>query len=144
MKTLASVLGRPALARVPELAIRMVFGEMGQETILSGQKVIPRQLLDSGFQFEHPELREALVHELRSLTMSVVRFSCLRWSSLPLPARAGEVADAGAPWSSSPLEASRRPMRAALDSFAAPGVRFELEPRNLETAARPSSARFPT
>jgi len=66
MKTLASVLGRPALTRVPEFAIRMMFGEMGQETILSGQKVIPRQLLDSGFQFEHPELREALAYEVRS------------------------------------------------------------------------------
>jgi NAD dependent epimerase/dehydratase family enzyme len=67
MKTLASVLRRPALTRVPEFAIRMVFGEMGQETILSGQKVIPRQLLDSGFQFEHPTLREALEYELRSV-----------------------------------------------------------------------------
>jgi hypothetical protein len=66
MRTLARALHRPTLARVPEFAVRMMFGEMGEETVLSGQKVIPRQLLDSGFQFEHPALDEALGYELRS------------------------------------------------------------------------------
>ena len=65
MKTLAGALHRPAIARVPEFAVRMVFGEMGEETVLSGQKAIPRQLIDSGFEFDHPTLPQALAHELK-------------------------------------------------------------------------------
>lgn len=64
-RALASAVHRPAFARVPEFAVKMLFGEMGIETILAGQKAIPRQLLDSGFQFEYPEIEEALVHELK-------------------------------------------------------------------------------
>lgn len=62
--TLGSVLHRPAVATVPEFAIRMMFGEMGEETLLSGQRVVPRRLLDAGFAFDHPELAAALRHEL--------------------------------------------------------------------------------
>ena len=65
MRTLAKTMNRPTLARVPEFAVRMMFGEMGEETVLSGQKIIPRQLLDSGFEFEHPALDEALKYEMR-------------------------------------------------------------------------------
>lgn len=65
MRTLARTMHRPTLMRVPEFAVRMMFGEMGEETVLSGQKIIPRQLLDSGFEFEHPALDEALKYEMR-------------------------------------------------------------------------------
>ena len=65
-KTLARFMHRPALAGVPEFAVRMMFGEMGEETVLSGQKAVPRQLLDSGFLFEHPTLEKTLAYELRS------------------------------------------------------------------------------
>jgi uncharacterized protein (TIGR01777 family) len=64
-KALASAVRRPALAVVPEFAVRLLFGEMGEELILSGQRAIPRQLLDSGFQFEQPTIESALAHELR-------------------------------------------------------------------------------
>ena len=67
MRTLAKQLHRPTIARVPAFAVRMMFGEMGEETVLSGQKIIPRQLMDSGFQFEHPALDEALRYEMRSV-----------------------------------------------------------------------------
>ena len=66
MKTLARRLNRPTLARVPEFAVRMVFGEMGEETVLSGQKIVPRQLMDSGFVFDHPTLEQALAYEMRT------------------------------------------------------------------------------
>jgi uncharacterized protein (TIGR01777 family) len=62
--TLGSVLHRPAVATVPEFAIKLMFGEMGEETLLSGQRVVPRRLTDAGFTFEFPELPEALHHEL--------------------------------------------------------------------------------
>ena len=66
MRTLARTLHRPTLVKVPEFAVRAMFGEMGEETVLSGQKIIPRQLLDSGFQFDHPALDEALTYEMKS------------------------------------------------------------------------------
>lgn len=62
--TLAEVLHRPAVATVPEFAVKLMFGEMGEETLLSGQCVLPRRLLDAGFRFEYPELAPALRHEL--------------------------------------------------------------------------------
>lgn len=62
--TLGEVLHRPAVASVPEFAVKLMFGEMGEETLLSGQRVIPKCLLDRGFQFELPELGAALRREL--------------------------------------------------------------------------------
>lgn len=63
-KVLASVVHRPALAIVPTFAVRLLYGEMGMETVVEGQRVVPRRLLESGFRFEYPELRGAIVHEL--------------------------------------------------------------------------------
>jgi uncharacterized protein (TIGR01777 family) len=65
MRTLAKVINRPPLVKGPAAVVRLVFGEMGEETVLSGQKVIPRQLIDSGFEFEHPTLSEAISYELK-------------------------------------------------------------------------------
>ena len=62
--TLGDVLHRPSVATVPEFAVKLMFGEMGEETLLSGQRVMPRRLLDAGFTFEYPELAAALRHEL--------------------------------------------------------------------------------
>jgi uncharacterized protein (TIGR01777 family) len=62
--TLGEVLHRPAVATVPEFAVKLMFGEMGEETLLSGQRVMPRRLLDSGFSFDYPDLAPALQHEL--------------------------------------------------------------------------------
>jgi len=62
--TLGEVLHRPAIATVPEFAVKLMFGEMGEETLLSGQRVIPKVLLDKGFGFDYPDLAPALRHEL--------------------------------------------------------------------------------
>jgi NAD dependent epimerase/dehydratase family enzyme len=62
--TLGEVLHRPALATVPEFAVKLMFGEMGEETLLAGQRVLPKRLLEAGFAFEYPDLAPALRHEL--------------------------------------------------------------------------------
>jgi uncharacterized protein (TIGR01777 family) len=67
MRTLAKTIHRPTLIHVPEFAVKMMFGEMGEETVLSGQKIMPRQLIESGFQFDHPTLGEALKYEMRNV-----------------------------------------------------------------------------
>ena len=45
---------------VPALAARLMAGEMAEELLLSGQRVLPSQLLEGGFQFHYPNLKEAL------------------------------------------------------------------------------------
>ena len=45
---------------VPAFAARVMAGEMAEELLLSGQRVLPAQLLEDGFQFHYPNLKEAL------------------------------------------------------------------------------------
>ncbi|NUN15133.1 MAG: TIGR01777 family protein [Myxococcales bacterium] len=61
---LGKCLGRPAKIPVPAAMIRILFGEMGQETVLSGAKVVPRRLQETGFHFRYPTLNDALAHQL--------------------------------------------------------------------------------
>ena len=64
MKDLVShcgrILKRPVYFRIPEFVIRLLFGRMGEETVLSSQKVIPEKLSKSGFRFRFPDIRNAL------------------------------------------------------------------------------------
>ena len=61
---LAAVLRRPAFAPVPGIAIRALFGEMGEQLILKGQAVIPARLTELGFRWLEPTLDGALRWEL--------------------------------------------------------------------------------
>jgi uncharacterized protein (TIGR01777 family) len=63
-KTLGKVLHRPSLFFVPGFILRLRFGEMADEMILSGQRVLPERLLDTGFKFEHPKIKQALTAAL--------------------------------------------------------------------------------
>ena len=62
--TLGHVLGRPAVIPVPAFAISLLFGQMGEDTVLASQRVAPSRLAASGFEFEQPTLDAALRHEL--------------------------------------------------------------------------------
>lgn len=64
-KTLGRVLHRPALARVPAIALRVAMGEMAEPLLLTSQKVLPVRLVRDGFEFKHPDLEEALRTMLR-------------------------------------------------------------------------------
>lgn len=59
-ETLASVLHRPALLPVPAFAARLALGEMGEQLLLSGQRVLPARLQATGYSFRFAELRTAL------------------------------------------------------------------------------------
>jgi uncharacterized protein (TIGR01777 family) len=63
-ETLARVLHRPAVMAVPALALRAVFGEMASLTMLASQRVHPARLERAGFNFDCPELEQALRREL--------------------------------------------------------------------------------
>jgi uncharacterized protein (TIGR01777 family) len=63
-RTLARVLHRPALVPLPALAVRAIFGRMGEEVLLSSMRVLPTRLERAGFRFRHPTLEDALRFEL--------------------------------------------------------------------------------
>jgi uncharacterized protein (TIGR01777 family) len=63
-KTLAAVLGRPALLPVPAFALKFLLGEMGRELLLSSTRVRPGRLSQRGFRFRYPDLESALVFAL--------------------------------------------------------------------------------
>ena len=56
---LAERFGKKAPLTVPAFMLRLAFGEMS-DLLLFGQNVQPKRLLDSGFQFHYPQLKEAL------------------------------------------------------------------------------------
>jgi hypothetical protein len=63
--TLARVLQRRALLRVPASALRLAFGEMVEATVLESERVTPARLQSAGFRFEYPELEAGLHAVLR-------------------------------------------------------------------------------
>jgi len=58
-KALGRALHRPAVAPVPGLAVRALYGEMA-EIVTKGQRVVPRRAQELGYAFAHPDLDEAL------------------------------------------------------------------------------------
>lgn len=61
-KTLGNVLNRPTLFTLPAFAVRMAFGEMADEMLLSGVKAVPVKLQKAGYTFLYPQLEPALKH----------------------------------------------------------------------------------
>jgi len=57
---LARALRRPAYWTVPAFVLRAMLGEMADEMLLAGARVIPVKLREAGFRFEHPTLDAAL------------------------------------------------------------------------------------
>jgi uncharacterized protein len=57
---LGRVLHRPARLRVPAFILRGLLGELADEMLLGGQRAVPARLLEAGFEFQIPQLPEAL------------------------------------------------------------------------------------
>jgi uncharacterized protein (TIGR01777 family) len=64
-KALGRALKRPAIAPVPALAIRALYGDMA-EIVTEGQRAVPRRTLELGYAFRHPDLDEALADSLKT------------------------------------------------------------------------------
>ena len=60
VKTLGKVLKRPAFFPMPASVVKLMFGEMGDELLLQGKRVIPKKLQDSGYRFQYTDLQPAL------------------------------------------------------------------------------------
>lgn len=63
-RALAKALGRPSVFPVPAIMIKLLFGQMGEETILSDLRVYPKKLLEYGYKFRHESLSDSLTEML--------------------------------------------------------------------------------
>lgn len=61
-RVMGEVLYRPTFIPLPEFAVSMIFGEMGDELLLTSTRAAPTRLMDSGFEFRFPELKAAIEH----------------------------------------------------------------------------------
>lgn len=60
-KALGRLLSRPTLLPVPAFGPRLVFGrEMADEVVFASQRVEPRVLVRSGYEFRHPDIDSGL------------------------------------------------------------------------------------
>ena len=59
-RTLGKVLRRPAFAPLPGFMMKIMFGEMGVRLTLDSQRVLPKNLQESGYEFVHNDLESAL------------------------------------------------------------------------------------
>jgi uncharacterized protein len=58
-RALGRVLRRPALAPVPALAVKALYGDMAQ-IVTTGQRAVPGRLTELGYSFKQPDLEPAL------------------------------------------------------------------------------------
>jgi uncharacterized protein (TIGR01777 family) len=68
--TLAEVLNRPCWLPLPEKLLQAIFGQMADELFLTSQRVLPNRLLNSGFEFEFPNFKDALENILNERSIS--------------------------------------------------------------------------
>lgn len=63
-KALGRALHRPSLVPVPAFALRALFGELADQLLIGGQRVVPKRALEEGFVFETPAVETALARAL--------------------------------------------------------------------------------
>jgi hypothetical protein len=64
-KALGRAVSRPAIMPAPAFALKLAFGQMAEEALLAGNKVLPRRAEREGFRFELPSIDAALARALR-------------------------------------------------------------------------------
>ena len=64
-KTLGTVLKRPTIFPMPGFVVKTLFGEMGDALMLYSTRVVPEQLMNSGYQYANAELADCLTEAAR-------------------------------------------------------------------------------
>jgi uncharacterized protein (TIGR01777 family) len=64
-KTLGGVLYRPTILPLPEFAVNLVFGEMGDALLIHSTRVEPKRLQEAGYEFKFTNLKSALEHAVK-------------------------------------------------------------------------------
>ncbi len=63
-RTLGGVLRRPTIFPLPAVVARLALGQMADDLLLASVRVLPTQLQQTGYEFQHPELRSCLTAEV--------------------------------------------------------------------------------
>lgn len=61
-KTLGRIIKRPTIFPMPTIVVKLLMGEMGEELLLAGKKIVPKKALDAGYNFKYKTLEEALIN----------------------------------------------------------------------------------
>ena len=61
-RALGRAMHRPAIMPAPAFALRIMFGQMAEEVLLGGQRVMPERAAREGFVFGYENLDRALAH----------------------------------------------------------------------------------
>jgi hypothetical protein len=80
---LARALRRPALLRMPAFLLRRLLGDLADELLLGGQRVLPDKAEAGGFKFRHETLRSALSAMLGQQPGKASRRESLHVSEMP-------------------------------------------------------------
>lgn len=59
-KTLGKALNKPCWFKIHPMLLRLMFGEMANELLLTSQRVIPKRLIEAGFKFKYETIEDAL------------------------------------------------------------------------------------
>ena len=65
VKALGRAVHRRAIVPLPSFAVKLVFGQMGEEMLLGGQRVVSKRLTEAGFAFADTDLDGYLGELLR-------------------------------------------------------------------------------
>jgi uncharacterized protein (TIGR01777 family) len=69
--TVRQVLKRPSVFPLPTVALRALLGELST-VMLDSQHLLPQRLIEANFQFEYPQLKQALYNLLRGKMVSPI------------------------------------------------------------------------
>ncbi len=64
-KALGRAMRRPSVMPAPAFALRLLLGDMAEEALLGGQRVLPRRTMAEGFRFQYPEIAATLANQFR-------------------------------------------------------------------------------
>lgn len=59
-KTLGTVLNRPTIFPMPRIMVKLLMGQMGEELLLSGKRIMPVKVSAAGYNFQYKTLKGAL------------------------------------------------------------------------------------
>jgi uncharacterized protein (TIGR01777 family) len=59
-RVLGKVMRRPSWFPVPGFLLHLMFGEMAEEVLLSGQRALPKRLVNAGYDFRYASVESAL------------------------------------------------------------------------------------
>jgi uncharacterized protein (TIGR01777 family) len=63
-KALGRAIHRPTVFPMPAFVLRLALGEIADELLLASTRVVPKRLMDDGFNFLYPDLEAALLYAL--------------------------------------------------------------------------------